>query len=600
MPLPFVGPAGEGAAMPLQGTRAARTAAADTAAAAEQAGKTAGLTRATGEIASAGAAQDAADVAARGSEWTTAQRQSSAEAVAAARQDAAAAQQQAADAQQRATAAQQRAADAAAKLEPSPAAATRAQEALAPAEVTTKQGGQAADAGLEQRLKEWKDPASGIYDSYVAGHTNAAGVPGGEVLGDPTARKRIIAGVDAVEKELGTTFTGKPAEVLTQLRDRLKAGEMLTVNDANQYKTQLDAVLPGRAKMGASLRETKLYDLKAKARELLRSAATPEEKEWLEAADNIWRNQVVGRDTPLAIGNLVRLVKKTDPGVVIERLFGNGTTDKAGSVASAVMRELGDHPAAPALQQAFFGRMVGKAIRNSDGALTPKGLLDSYDKLNKTFVDAMTTPEVKTFFRVLRQEQTEAEQSAVAATSAASQARAATSQARSAAVQTRAVEGTENAATTRAERSAADAARKSTAQAKAVARTTDAESSAAERTAADAQKAADRAKAEAEAPNRIARFAARGIQISTLGVAGKALSLIGLGGRGVEGAAVGAFMPAEDLARALANSKTANLLTRALRTTGSATVRTQLVPALLQSLKDSGVTLQEGDGGAGQ
>jgi DNA polymerase III gamma/tau subunit len=647
------------AAMPLRGSVATRTAAAETRAAAEAAEARAASVRASGEAAAtqaeqqaatvkeqgeqaiSQAQQEAAVVKERGQQWTEAQRAVSAQDTAAAEREAAQAQQEAAGVKERgqqwteaqraasaqataaaereAAQAQERAAAAERAASPSPENAARARAALTPAGVTEKQGGQAATAALEGTLEEWKDPVQGIYDSFVRNHDT-------EVIVDPSARQEIVKGITALEDTLGPTFSGTPADILTDLRDRLAAGEPVTVGDVNKYKSQLDILLPGRAKIGANLKEASLYDLKFKARDLMRSAATGDEKEWLGVADEFWRSEVVGRDNPTALGNLVRLAKKTDPAVVIERLFGNGTSAKAGSIADALMTKLKGSGAEEPIRQAFRARLIGRATRNSDGALDPRRLLDSYERLDPTFVKAMTNEGERTFFKVLRQEQTAAEATAAAAKTAADKARtiaaerrAATTQAKQTATQiaaettaaaaktagkarTIAAEG--RAATTQAKQTAtqiaaeaaakaretASTARQATAEAARAATGARAEATkattAAEKDAAQAKKAADVAAAADQAPTRLARVMARGIQIVTLGATGK---LVGLAhtaaGAAAEGVAGSMFLPPDRLAQILANSKTANLLARAMKTPTNSAV----VPVLLQEMRKAGI-----------
>lgn len=383
--------------------------------------------------------------------------------------------------------------EAAAKVAPGAEAAAAAKGALAPAGVTAEQGGQAIATGLTKKLAEVKEPVQGIYRTVAESNAD-------KVL-DPSKAQSVVDGIAAVQEELGATLSGQPKQVLTSLKEKAAAGNA-TYADLEAYKSQLDTLLPGKTPMGATPKTGALYNLKWDLRNTMRDMVEGSDREWLDVANSMWRDQVIPKQ------KLVELVKKTDPQTVVERLFGNGASDKQAAMARTVMRELGDDPAGAgeAVRQAVFSRLIGKAS-NAEGDLDPKALMKSYDALNEGFRGAIANPGAEAFFKTLRK-----------------------------------AHGT------------------------------------AEETAGAAKEVAKVAKGAAE-PNTLAHFAARGIHIAATEALAKAL------GFPMAYGAAGIVIPTEGLARALANSKTANVLARSLKTP----VNSAVVPTLLQQLKKAGV-----------
>lgn len=483
-PLPGFSAAGE-VAMPLQGTNAARA-----------------------------AASEAAGVASRGAQWAGAAREAAEGATATAAREAD-------DAAQAASAA-------AAKTAPSAEAAARAKSALAPADVTVEQGGQAIQTGLEKGLADVKDPVQGIYRAVAESSA-------GKTL-DPAKYQGISESIGAIESELGPTLTGQPKQVMSTLKEKIDKAERLTYEDLDAFKSQLDSLFPGRTPLGATPKTAALYQFKWDVRNLMRDMVEGDERQWLDVANSMWRDQVIPKE------KLVALVKKSDPMTVVERLFGNGGSDKQAAMAKRVLGELGDDPAGTgeAIKQAVMSRLMTKAA-DAEGNVDPPALLKSYDGFTDTFRDAVTNPGARTFFTVLRQEQEAAKGAAEAAKSAARIAKTVAREGKS--------------ATKEAERLASGAAKDATAKALAAAE-----------------------------PNRLAQFTAKGLEIAVVDTAAAALGYPGLGGFGL----LRFVLPPDPLAKALANSKTANALARALKTP----LRSAIVPTLLQQLKKLGV----GDG----
>lgn len=405
-----------------------------------------------------------------------------------------------------------------AKAGPSVEAATRATEALAPAGVAPRQGAQALEAGLEQHLKEVKEPTQGIYNAYVASH-------GHEAL-DPAKYKGIAEQIG----DLNTAgrLKGDAGKTIEDLGAKINAGQKVTVADLDNYKRALDEVLPGGPKIGLSLKERDLYDFKFKIRELMRESATGDEKEWLNAADSIWRDVIIGKGKPRALGNLVKLVKK-DPETALTRLFGTGASEKQGEMATAVMKHLEGHPggADEALRQAMGMRLIKEASDAEGTTLDPPALLKQYDNLDENVRNAFFNPGAKAFFKTEREIQEGAKTAAETASEASKAAKAATS-------------------------------------------------------------ASSLAARKVAKPNMLAKLTAEGLHFTLVGVplemVGRHLGMPGLGGiGGVFGRRM--IIPPADIAKFLANSKTANLFARALRTPANSAV----VPAILRQLRDSDV-----------
>lgn len=483
-PIPGVG-AGSTVETPLQGTAATRAAAQEAEAAASSATTQAGAVKAAGEAATTSATQEA-------------------------------------------EAAAQAAESAVAKTTPSIEAGTSAKSALTPAGVTAEQGGQAIQAGLSKKLDEIKDPVQGIYEA-VAANNVGKGI-------DPAKYKTISDSLDAVQQELGPTLTGQAKQVIADLKAKIDTAQKLTYEDLNTYKSQLDTLFPGKTPLGATPKTSALYQLKWDVRNMMHEVVEGDDKSWLNVANSMWRDEVIPRQ------KLVTLVKKTDPMTVVERLFGNGTSDKQAAMARTVMKDLGDDPggAGEAVRQALFARMIDKAS-SADKVLDKSKLLKSYDAFNDTFRTAMMNPGAKAFFDVLRDEEVTAASTASVAKSAG-------------------------------------------ATAKAVGKAAETATSEAEKVATTATKAAESAKATATAPNRLARFTARGLQLGGGAAADAVLHQLGIHDAGI-GTMAGVLLPSTTIAKMLANSKTANLMARSLKTPMNSAV----MPVLLQQMHKAGI-----------
>src|SRR5207253_9571731 len=125
---------------------------------------------------------------------------------------------------------------------------------------------------------------------------------------------------------------------------------------------------PGKMKSGAEVRGW------------LRSLFSAEDREWTQTADKLWRDELVGRGmTETSLGSLTKLIKKSDPGAVVEKLFGAGANDRQGALAKSVFRHLEvDAPEiAQSLRDAVFNRAITQA--GSGGAEFASALLKAYD-----------------------------------------------------------------------------------------------------------------------------------------------------------------------------------------------------------------------------
>lgn len=470
-------------------------------------GKAAPATPLQGSTAARAAATEAEAAAARGEQWAGAAR-TEAETKA---QDAAAA---------------------ASATPPAPATRPEATAALAPAEVTPAQGAQAVEAGLQQGLKEVKDPVQGIYKAVEENAANAG-------LGvDPGKYQQIHQQLSAIKDELGTTLTGPAKDVIDGILGKLDRGEKLTFADLAPYKSQLDTLFPGKTPLGATPRTAALYQFKWDVRKMMSDLLTGDDKNWFDAANAMWRDQVIPRQTRLA------LVQKSDPAVVIERLFGNGTTDKQATIAGQIFRDLGENSAhAEALRQGIASRMIAGAS-DAEKALKPKDLLRAYDAMQDDYRAAVFNPGAQQFFQKLRADLAAGPALAAEAKTAAGTAAA-------------------------AEKTA----------------------SAAESLAAKGRAAAASARATAQAPNTLAKLTSKGLEFAVLeGMAGAVDQLFpGAGNAMRAGGAIRLLLPADRLADALANSTTANALARALYLPANSA----LVPTTLKLLQQKGLIHRE-------
>ena len=529
-----------GPAMPLKGTAASRQAAQEAASAATEAEAKAAAARTAQEAETTAATKEAEQIANLGQQWTEAQKAVSGEATTAAEQEAAQAQQ---------TAEQARTA-----VQPSTTARTEAEAALTPAGVTSRQGGQAIGAGLEQRLQEWKEPAQRVYNYYLETH--------GHEAVDPSNYKGISDQINALDK--AGRLTGKAGDTISSLGEQINNGQRVTVKDLDNYKQALDEVLPGGPPKGATQSERALYDFKFGIRDLIRDTATGDEKAWLTEADSVWRDIIIGKGKPRALGNLVKLVQK-DPETAVERIFGDGKSEKQGEFAAAIMKELGDHPAAEAVRQGFSKRLIANATDTVTGELDPKKLIKSAADLDETFSSHMLNDGQRTFFKVAQQQQEAADAADAAAKAAAERAKEVgkAGKATIGEAESTAAEGTK-------------AAEKATKERIGAAET---KTSEAEIGAKQAGTMARRAQRVAEKPNMLANMTAKGLEVAVGEAAATAFGHPGLGP-----IFMARFLfPADQLATYLANSKTANLLARALKTPANSAV----VPVLMQKIKSA-------------
>jgi hypothetical protein len=461
-----------------------------------------GLGAATGALLPGGFAGEAERMPLQG---TAALRQAAAETAIAAEQAGATATATRA-AGEAATAEAAQAAEAAA---PSTAATQRAKTALTPsgAAEPVAAGGAAVQSSLKEQLATAKSMAGGIYDTAVANAQDA-----GKTL-DPSQYQALSAELADVRSKLGTLPPSAEAAV-SNLENRINTGQRVTPNDLNAYKAAIDTTFPGKMKAGTEVRG------------MLRSMFSDDDREWAEAADSVWRDQIAGRSmSPTSLGNLVKLVKKNDAPTVVEKLFGSGTSDAQANMAQAVMRRL-DPETQDALREATFARLLKP---DAEGKIDPSDVLKAYDNWHPNFRSTMTNPGAEQFFNVERQIQNEAARTAAAAKGAGQ-------------------------ATTEAERAATGA----------------------QRTAESAAKAA-------QAPNKLATWMARGLKFTGIGVTealAKQFDVPFIGGA----AGLAEFLlPTNRIAKFLANSREANLLARALKTPANSAV----VPTLLQQLRDS-------------
>lgn len=410
-------------------------------------------------------------------------------------------------------------------------ATERAKAALTPTGAA-EAGGGAARTALEEKLATMREQTGAIYDTYVQAHAD-------EVV-TPEVANRLAKAINETERRVGG-FRGAPGDVFETIRDRLREflpgaeAPPYTVGELNNIKTRLDSLMPAVAKTGVG---KDLNLLRLEVRKALRSGATGEEADWLNVADTLWRDEIAGKGmTATSLGSIVKLAKKSDPTAVVEKLFGTGNSDAQGAMAKAVMRHLEGTPQADGLREAVFARMFKP---DAEGNLDPKALLEAYDGLNESFRRAFTNPGAEAFFRTERQLQDEASRAAAAVKPAARQAK----------------------------QVAAEAER---------------QTAAAEKVAAGAQAEAQAATDSAKAPNKLAKLGAYGLKIAGVGVAEAVGRHFGIPGVGAPAAMMEMMIPAADIAKFLANSKTANLLARMLKTPANSAV----VPTLLQQLRDS-------------
>ncbi len=496
--------------MPFQGTAATRAAAQDADAAVNQAREAVATAQGV-----EGAAQAAEAATVQGGDVAVAQADELATAARATAEDAA-----------------RSAEAAAATAKPAPEAAARARAALTPGGGTATEGSAAVTGQLERELKEIKDPVQGIYNSLIenaeAEHRSL----------DPSNYKRISEQIAALKEELGPTLSGQAKAVIENIENSINTGQRLGAKAIDAYKQQLDTLFEGRVPHGVSPKTRALYDFKWEVRDMMRSMYDGEEKQWAEAADALWRDTIIGKDSPTALGNLVKLAKK-NPQTFAERVLGNGTADKQGVYARAVMKHLDDAGKAQ-MREAVLSRAIDSATDATTGNLDPAKLLQAVGKYNRDFYEAIVSKDADAVFKTLR-----AEQSAVGETAGA------------------AARGSQWA--TAAEREAAQTARGAAKDVSKAGQATAAagrDVAAAERGLSSAEAQAEKAAAKATEPNRLARFTSKGIEFAIgEGVA----AALGHPGAGLLGA--GRFLlPADGLAKMLADSTKANLLARALKT----------------------------------
>lgn len=427
-------------------------------------------------------------------------------------------------------------ADAAAQTaSPSPTARARAQAELNPGDTAPTAGSAAVTGQLQRELDEVRNPVKGIYDAVLdkaeAEHRSL----------DPSTYQGLSEQVAALKEDLGATLTGQPAQVIDEIEQAINTGSRLSYRQLDAYKQQLDTLFPGRVPRGATPRQRALYDYKWDVRDRMRSMVDDEDRKWLEAADALWRDVIVGKDNPQALGNLVQLARK-NPQTFVERVFGAGTADKQGVYAQAVMRHLPDATKTQ-LREATLARAIDAATDTTTGNLDPARLLQTVGRYNENFAEAMLPPNVRQFFTLLQREQAAVGETALAARAGAREAGAAA----------RAV-GT------------------------------------AERAAGAARRTADQATRAAQEPNRIARMTALGLEIGGTAAVHTAFGPVaGAAAAGAAGArrALQLFIPRASLARALADSPTANLLVRAIKTP----FNSRITPTIITMIRNRGTSV---------
>jgi len=279
-----------------------------------------------------------------------------------------------------------------------PEAAKAAESALAPSGATAAESSRAGATGLREKLKEIEDPVKRIYDDFV---TTAEAQ---ERAVAPEDAQQLIEQINTIKGELGPTLSGQTKTIFSNIEKAITDGERIGPKLIDDYRMQLDTLFSGRAKSNASPRDRAMYDFKWNVRDIQRSMADDQEREWLEAADAIYRDTIIGKDSPFALGRLVKLAKN-NPDTFVERVFGSGTSERQASYARAVMKELGDSPAANDIRESMLRRMIDGATDTVNGDLDPVKLADSAGKFNKGFYDTILTPEQKAFFEEIRKAQ---------------------------------------------------------------------------------------------------------------------------------------------------------------------------------------------------
>jgi hypothetical protein len=279
-------------------------------------------------------------------------------------------------------------------------ATTAAKEVLTPSGAATETIGSTAKQTLTQRAKQLETMAGGVYDTAVENAQNA-----NKVL-DPATKeyKALTPHLADVRAKLGT-LPAEAEEAVANLEEKIKAGKPLDPNDLAAYKEAVDTTFPGKMKSGTEVRDA------------LRSMFSSEDQKWAEAADALWRDELRGKGmTQSSLGSLVKVIKKSDPTAVVEKLFGRGTgplSDSQAAVGRAVMRnlELDDPKIAGQVKDALFNRVVDSAT-DSAGAFNPQQLVDSYENL-KPLHSVISTPDKNAFFTVLRNQLAENAKAAV-------------------------------------------------------------------------------------------------------------------------------------------------------------------------------------------
>lgn len=412
--------------------------------------------------------------------------------------------------------------EAAGRVQPSPALRERAAAEVTPTGTAPVEGSVGTTRELGRQLEEVRTPTKAIYDALVdkmeteTEHATRAGVSRMRSL-DPSQYQGWSEKLAALRDELGPTLQGEAKAVVDDVESAVNSGQRLSYKQLDAYKQQLDTLFPtGKMARDATPRQRMLNDLKWDVRDKMRSLLDGEDREWAEAADAMYRDEIVGRNRPYAIGNLARLAEK-NPATFVERVLGRGTTDKQATYADAILKRLDANAPekAAALREAVAARALDDATDSATGALDPKKLLGAVGKYKKQFYDAVVSKEAHTLYQTMSHELGDVGASAEAAKRGAKWAAAA---------------GAE---------------------------------------ATGMRGAAEAAATEATKPNRLAKFVAGGVELGAVGLAGKVAgpwaAAYTAGALGA-GRMAGIYIPRFALAKIIADSKSANLLARALRT----------------------------------
>lgn len=271
-----------------------------------------------------------------------------------------------------------------------------AREVLAPSGATTSEAGPGVKTALTQRTEELTKGTGDIYDAYVAAHAD-------ETIA-PEVADQLAKAINETERRVGG-FRGAPGDVFETIRDRIRGflpgaeAPPYTVGALNDIKTQLDSMMPAVAKTGVG---KDLNQLRLQVRNAIRSGATGEEAQWLDTADTLWRDELRGAGmTETSLGNLTKLIKKTDPAVTVDKLFGSGTNDRQGAIATAVFKHLDNN--APEVAKSLREAVLNRAVTDAENSGNFAGsLLKNYDAFSPMFKKAISNPDTDAFFTVLR------------------------------------------------------------------------------------------------------------------------------------------------------------------------------------------------------